>query len=54
MSDRSRRTYLDDPRTARAVGLVAFGLHLLGVEDVAVYDGSLAEWGRTDLPWGTD
>ena len=24
MSDRSRRTYLDDPWTARAVGLVAF------------------------------
>jgi thiosulfate/3-mercaptopyruvate sulfurtransferase len=32
----------------------AFALHLLGVEDVAVYDGSLAEWGRTDLPMETD
>ena len=32
----------------------AFALHLLGIDDVAVYDGSLSEWGRTDLPMETD
>lgn len=37
-----------------AASNAAFALHLLGVEDVAVYDGSLAEWGRTDLPMETD
>lgn len=30
---------------AIAASSVAFALHLLGVENVAVYDGSLAEWG---------
>jgi thiosulfate/3-mercaptopyruvate sulfurtransferase len=30
---------------------LAFGLHLLGKKDVAVYDGSWSEWGgRTDTP----
>jgi len=37
-----------------AASSAAFALHRLGVEDVAVYDGSLAEWGRTDLPMETD
>lgn len=32
-----------------ACGL-AFGLHLLGVEKVAVYDGSWSEWGLPDGP----
>jgi len=36
-----------------AASSAAFALHLLGVEDVAVYDGSLSEWGRTDLPMET-
>jgi thiosulfate/3-mercaptopyruvate sulfurtransferase len=32
-------------------GIVALGLYLLGRDDVAVYDGSWAEWGgRTDTP----
>jgi thiosulfate/3-mercaptopyruvate sulfurtransferase len=31
--------------------VLALGLHLVGAEDVAVYDGSWAEWGlRQDLP----
>lgn len=31
--------------------ILALGLHLLGREDAAVYDGSWSEWGgRTDLP----
>ena len=31
--------------------VLAFGLHLLGHKDVAVYDGSWAEWGsRDDTP----
>ena len=31
--------------------LLAFGLHLIGQDDVAVYDGSWSEWGmRTDTP----
>ncbi len=33
--------------------VVAFGLHLLGSEDVAVYDGSWAEWGGGDGPVAT-
>jgi thiosulfate/3-mercaptopyruvate sulfurtransferase len=37
-----------------AASSAAFALHRLGVDDVAVYDGSLAEWGRTDLPMETD
>ena len=37
-----------------AASNAAFALHLLGVENVAVYDGSLAEWGRTNLPMETD
>ena len=37
-----------------AASSAAFGLHLVGYDDVAVYDGSLAEWGRTDLPMETD
>jgi thiosulfate/3-mercaptopyruvate sulfurtransferase len=37
-----------------AASSAAFALHRLGVEDVAVYDGSLSEWGRTDLPMETD
>lgn len=37
-----------------AASSAAFALHLLGVENVAVYDGSMAEWGRTDLPIETD
>lgn len=37
-----------------AASSAAFALHLLGVGDVAVYDGSLSEWGRTDLPMETD
>ena len=32
-----------------------FGLHLLGHEEVAIYDGSLSEWGNDpDLPMETD
>ncbi len=31
--------------------VLALGLHLVGADDVAVYDGSWAEWGlRSDLP----
>ena len=31
--------------------VIAFAAHLIGKDDVAVYDGSWAEWGdRTDLP----
>ena len=31
--------------------LLAFGLHLIGQDEVAVYDGSWSEWGmRTDTP----
>ena len=31
--------------------LLAFALHLIGQDDVAVYDGSWSEWGmRTDTP----
>jgi thiosulfate/3-mercaptopyruvate sulfurtransferase len=31
--------------------VLAFGMHLLGKKDVAVYDGSWSEWGsRTDTP----
>ncbi len=31
--------------------VLAFGMHLLGKKDVAVYDGAWAEWGgRTDTP----
>jgi len=31
--------------------VLALGLHLLGKEDVAVYDGSWSEWGtRSDTP----
>ena len=37
-----------------AASNAAFALHLLGIDDVAVSDGSLAEWGRTDLPMETD
>ncbi|ELY50468.1 sulfurtransferase [Natronolimnohabitans innermongolicus] len=33
---------------AIAASSVAFALALLGVDDVAVYDGSLAEWGRDE------
>ncbi len=39
---------------AIAASSVAFALHLIGVEDVAVYDGSLAEWGHDpELPMTT-
>lgn len=35
--------------------VLAFGLHRLGREDVAVYDGSWTEWGgRDDTPVATD
>ena len=35
-------------------GVVTLGLHLLGLEDVPVYDGSWSEWGsRNDLPIAT-
>ncbi|WP_254532339.1 sulfurtransferase [Natrinema gelatinilyticum] len=37
-----------------AASNAAFALHLLGMDAVAVYDGSLSEWGRTDLPMETD
>lgn len=37
-----------------AASSAAFALSLLGVDDVAVYDGSMAEWGRTDLPMETE
>ncbi len=31
--------------------MLAFGLHLLGADGVAVYDGSWSEWGaRADTP----
>ena len=33
--------------------VLAFGLYLLGSEDVAVYDGSWAEWGSGDYPVAT-
>lgn len=37
-----------------AASSVAFALDLIGVDDVAVYDGSLAEWGADpDLPMTT-
>jgi len=29
-----------------AAAVLAFGLHLIGHNDVALYDGSWAEWGR--------
>lgn len=30
--------------------VLALGLHLLGKDDVAVYDGSWTEWGGSDMP----
>lgn len=30
--------------------VLALGLHLLGKDDVAVYDGSWTEWGSSDMP----
>ncbi len=33
---------------------IAFALHLLGVQNVKVYDGSWAEWGASDAPISLD
>ena len=33
---------------------IAFGLHLIGHDDVSIYDGSWSEWGaRDDTPVAT-
>ena len=38
-----------------AASSAAFALHLLGIDEVAVYDGSLSEWGADEtLPMETD
>ncbi len=61
-ADALRKTFadagvdLDKPVTASCGSgvtacVVAFGMHLLGKEDVALYDGSWTEWGAdTDTP----